>query len=86
MVEVGLISRFYRRNWKIRVYLIQDLRQQQFEIKFRGYNPDDVEVFRDLAATALEEARAEVLKLNEENKHLNERLEHLVSMVVSAFF
>ena len=30
MVEVGLISRFYRRNWKIRVYLIQDLRQQQF--------------------------------------------------------
>jgi len=57
-----------------------DLRQQQFEIKFRGYNPDDVEVFRDLAATALEEARAEILKLTEENNHLRERLEHLVSI------
>ncbi len=57
-----------------------DLRQQQFEIKFRGYNPDDVEVFRDLAATALEEARADILKLTEENNHLRERLEHLVSI------
>lgn len=57
-----------------------DLRQQQFEIKFRGYNPDDVEVFRDLAAAALEEARAEILQLNEENKHLKERLEHLVAL------
>ncbi len=57
-----------------------DLRQQQFDIKFRGYNPDDVEVFRDLAATALEEARAEVLKLTEENKHLRERLEHLIEI------
>ncbi|MEZ5357920.1 MAG: DivIVA domain-containing protein [Candidatus Zixiibacteriota bacterium] len=57
-----------------------DLRQQQFEIKFRGYNPDDVEVFRDLAAAALEEARAEVLKLTEENSHLSERLKHLVAM------
>jgi cell division initiation protein len=57
-----------------------DLRQQQFEIKFRGYNPDDVEVFRDLAADALEEARAEGLKLTEENRHLTERLEHLVSI------
>jgi cell division initiation protein len=57
-----------------------DLRQQQFEIKFRGYNPDDVEVFRDLAATALEEARAENLKLSEENNHLRERLKHLVAI------
>ncbi len=57
-----------------------DLRQQQFEIKFRGYNPDDVEVFRDLAADALEEARAEGLKLTEENRHLRERLEYLVSI------
>lgn len=57
-----------------------DLRQQQFEIKFRGYNPDDVEVFRDLAAAALEEARAEGLKLSEENSHLSERLKHLVAM------
>ncbi|MEE9441422.1 MAG: DivIVA domain-containing protein [candidate division Zixibacteria bacterium] len=57
-----------------------DLRQQQFEIKFRGYNPDDVEVFRDLAATALEEARAETLKLSEENNHLNERLKHLIDL------
>lgn len=57
-----------------------DLRQQQFEIKFRGYNPDDVEVFRDLAAEALEEARAEILKLSEENRHLTQRLEHLVAM------
>ena len=57
-----------------------DIRQQQFEIKFRGYNPDDVEVFRDLAANALEEARTEALKLTEENKHLRERLEHLTSI------
>lgn len=57
-----------------------DLRQQQFEIKFRGYNPDDVEVFRDLAATALEETRAEVLKLTEENNTLSERLKHLVAL------
>ncbi|MFH1700478.1 MAG: DivIVA domain-containing protein [Candidatus Zixiibacteriota bacterium] len=57
-----------------------DLRQQQFEIKFRGYNPDDVEVFRDLAATALEEARAEILKLTEENNHINERLKHLINL------
>jgi len=57
-----------------------DLRQQQFEIKFRGYNADDVEVFRDLAATALEESRAEALKLTEENKHLKQRLEHLLSL------
>lgn len=57
-----------------------DLRQQQFEIKFRGYNPDDVEVFRDLAAAALEEARAEILQLNEENKHIKQRLEHLVAL------
>ncbi len=57
-----------------------DLRQQQFEIKFRGYNPDDVEVFRDLAAAALEESRADVLKLSEENKHLKERLSHLLAL------
>ncbi len=57
-----------------------DLRQQQFEIKFRGYNPDDVEVFRDLAAAALEETKAEALKLSEENNHLNERLKHLIAM------
>lgn len=57
-----------------------DLRQQQFEIKFRGYNPDDVEVFRDLAATALEEARASNLKLTEENNHLREQLERLISI------
>jgi len=57
-----------------------DLRQQQFEIKFRGYNPDDVEVFRDLAASALEETRAEALKLSEENAHLKERLAHLTSI------
>jgi cell division initiation protein len=57
-----------------------DLRQQQFEIKFRGYNPDDVEVFRDLAANALEEARAQVLQLTEENRHLRQRLEHLLAM------
>jgi DivIVA domain-containing protein len=57
-----------------------DLRQQQFEIKFRGYNPDDVEVFRELAANALEEARAEVLKLTEENSHLGERLKHLINL------
>lgn len=57
-----------------------DLRQQQFEIKFRGYNPDDVEVFRDLAATALEETRAECLKLSEENRHLKVRLDHLISL------
>ena len=57
-----------------------DLRQQQFEIKFRGYNPDDVEVFRDMAAAALEESRAEVMKLSEENKHLKERLAHLISL------
>lgn len=57
-----------------------DLRQQQFEIKFRGYNPDDVEVFRDLAATALEEARASNLKLTEENNHLREQLKRLISI------
>ncbi|MCK5124813.1 MAG: DivIVA domain-containing protein [candidate division Zixibacteria bacterium] len=57
-----------------------DLRQQQFEIKFRGYNPDDVEVFRDLAATALEEAKAEILKLSEENNHISERLKHLIAL------
>jgi cell division initiation protein len=57
-----------------------DLRQQQFEIKFRGYNPDDVEVFRELAANALEEARADVLQLDEENKHIKERLKYLVEL------
>jgi cell division initiation protein len=57
-----------------------DLRQQQFEIKFRGYNPDDVEVFRDLAATALEEARASNLKLSEENNHLREQLQRLIAI------
>jgi len=57
-----------------------DLRQQQFEIKFRGYNADDVEVFRELAATALEESRTEVLRLSEENKHLKERLKHLLDL------
>jgi len=57
-----------------------DLRQQQFEIKFRGYNPDDVEVFRDLAATALEEARAECLKLSEENNHLRDQLDRLIEI------
>jgi cell division initiation protein len=57
-----------------------DLRQQQFEIKFRGYNSDDVEVFRELAADALEESRAKVLQLAEENNHLNERLKYLVEI------
>ena len=57
-----------------------DLRQQQFEIKFRGYNPDDVEVFRELAANALEEARGKVLQLTEENNHLRARLKHLIEI------
>jgi cell division initiation protein len=57
-----------------------DLRQQVFETRFRGYDIDDVEVFRNLAADALEEARAHILKLTEENKHLKERLEHLAAL------
>jgi cell division initiation protein len=57
-----------------------DLRQQQFESKFRGYDPDEVEIFRSLAADALEESRAQMLKLAEENKHLKERLEHLSAL------
>jgi DivIVA domain-containing protein len=56
-----------------------DLRQQHFEIKFRGYNPDDVEVFRDFAANALEEAQAEILRLTAENKQLKARVEQLLS-------
>lgn len=55
-----------------------DIRAHQFKKKMRGYDPRDVEVLKDLAAEALEDAGRDIASLEERLKDALTRLDALV--------
>jgi cell division initiation protein len=57
-----------------------DIRNHQFPSSFRGYNKPDVDAFRENVAVALETARAELLKLGEKKKNLEEKYQQLKNL------
>ncbi|GEM_PF-1576872 len=54
-----------------------EIRNQEFSKAFRGFSPTEVEAFKEAAATALEEAKVEVLKLSEERDSYRDRYRDL---------
>lgn len=54
-----------------------EIRNQEFSKSFRGFSPTEVEAFKEAAATALEEARVENLKLSEERDSFKGRYDEL---------
>lgn len=54
-----------------------EIRNQEFSSSMRGYTRSEVEAFKEAAATALEEAKVEILKLTEESNALNGRYQDL---------
>ncbi len=57
-----------------------EIRNQEFSSSMRGYTRSEVEAFKEAAATALEEAKVELLKLTEENKALNGKYQDLKNL------
>jgi len=57
-----------------------EIRNQEFSKSFRGFSPTEVEAFKEAAATALEEAKVEILKLSEERESFKSRYEELKSV------
>jgi len=55
-----------------------DIRSHQFKKTLRGYDPRDVEVLKDLAAEALEDAGRDIASLEERLKDAMTRLDALV--------
>ncbi len=54
-----------------------EIRNQEFSKAFRGFSPTEVEAFKEAAATALEEAKVDILKLSEERDSFKSRYEEL---------
>jgi len=57
-----------------------EIRNQEFSSSMRGYTRSEVEAFKEAAATALEEAKVEILKLTEENKALDGKYQDLKNL------
>lgn len=57
-----------------------EIRNQEFSSSMRGYTRSEVEAFKEAAATALEEAKVELLKLTEENKALDGKYQDLKNL------
>ncbi len=57
-----------------------EIRNQEFSSAMRGYTRSEVEAFKEAAATALEEAKVELLKLTEENKALGGKYQDLKNL------
>lgn len=54
-----------------------EMRNQEFSKAMRGFAPAEVESFKEAAASALEEARMELLKMTEERDTFKNRFEEL---------
>jgi len=57
-----------------------EIRNQEFSKSFRGFSPTEVEAFKEAAATSLEEAKVELLKLSEERDSYKGRYDELKSV------
>ncbi len=57
-----------------------DIQRQDFEVKLRGYNADEVDDFLDLVGKDYEKLYRDNAELKEQIKHLNESLEQYKSM------
>jgi len=54
-----------------------EIRNQEFSSSMRGFTKSEVEAFKEAAATALEEAKVEILKLTEEKDSLKSKYQDL---------
>jgi len=54
-----------------------EIRNQEFSKSMRGFSPAEVEAFKEAAASALEEAKGEILKLTEERNSVKDKYEQL---------
>jgi cell division initiation protein len=57
-----------------------EMRNHQFSSSFRGFNRAEVGAFKESAATTLEEARAQIQKLSEENELLSAKYNELKNL------
>jgi len=57
-----------------------EMRNHQFSSSFRGFNKAEVGAFKESAATTLEEARAQIQKLSEENELLSAKYNELKNL------
>jgi cell division initiation protein len=68
-----------------------DIRQQQFHVKFRGFDPEEVDTFLEMVADELEDlsrfgelARGEVASLKEKNRDLSLEVQRLSEALEAA--
>lgn len=54
-----------------------DIRQQRFSVKFRGFDPQEVDTFLEMVADEIEELDRENGRLREEQKKLEQQIEEL---------
>ncbi len=54
-----------------------DIRQQRFSVKFRGFDPQEVDTFLEMVAEELEELTRENGRLKEDRQKLEHRIEEL---------
>jgi cell division initiation protein len=54
-----------------------EIRNHEFSSSFRGFSQSEVEAFKEAAASALEEAKVEILKLTEEKESLETKYSEL---------
>lgn len=64
-------------------YSTQEILQQQFKTKMRGYDPEEVDEYLDNIIRDYEAMQKEILNLKEENEHLQAQVEKLKKMPVS---
>jgi len=57
-----------------------EIRNHEFSSSFRGFSRSEVEAFKEAAASALEEAKVEILKLSEEKELLGAKYSELKSI------
>ena len=57
-----------------------EIRNHEFSSSFRGFSQSEVEAFKEAAASALEEAKVEILKLTEEKESLGAKYSELKSI------
>jgi DivIVA domain-containing protein len=58
-------------------YTTQQILQQQFKTKMRGYDPEEVDEFLDNIIRDYEEMQRELLDLRDENDHLQAQVDKL---------
>ena len=57
-----------------------DIQKQEFDVKFRGYNADEVDNFLDLVGSDYEKLYKENIELNQQLKSLSKEIENYRTM------